>query len=163
MSHSPHHPFVARAQEYFHTHSVPFTLHTHDPVTTSEDAARVRDGYTLSQGSKALIVRVVGSRISRYCQLVIPGDKKFSEKKVCDLCDAQSVSLVSTHELDTLTSGIQPGGVPPLGFLFTIPVIADHGVFSNTEMVFNCGDRRVSVAIPTDAFKRMPIDIQDIT
>jgi prolyl-tRNA editing enzyme YbaK/EbsC (Cys-tRNA(Pro) deacylase) len=35
-----------------------FEIFEHEPVRTSDEAARTRNGYSLHQGAKALIVRV---------------------------------------------------------------------------------------------------------
>src|SRR5690242_10023929 len=51
----------------------------HQPVRTSEEAAKARPGYTLRQGAKAMIVRAkVNGGDKQFLMLVIPADQKFS-------------------------------------------------------------------------------------
>jgi hypothetical protein len=54
-----------------------------------------------------------------------------------------------------LTGGILPGGVPPFGNLFNLPVIADPALFENEKIIFNAGDRRFSVAMRAADYKRI--------
>lgn len=42
-----------------------FKTFEHEPVRTSEEAAKIRPGYTLKQGAKALIVRVKKSETDK--------------------------------------------------------------------------------------------------
>lgn len=51
-----------------------YEVYEHEPVRTSEEAAKVRPEYTLKQGAKALVVRVKISKLDKkFVMLVVPG------------------------------------------------------------------------------------------
>lgn len=125
-----------------------FETFEHEPVRTSEEAGKVRTGYSLAQGAKAMIVRVKKSTTDKsFAMLVLPGDKRFDFTKVKQLFGAKDVRFATEEEVIKITDGVLPGGVPPFGNLFSLPVVADPLVFENEKIVFNAGDRRFSIAM----------------
>lgn len=132
-----------------------FETFEHEPVHTSEEAAKIRDGYTLKQGAKALIVRVKITGEKYFAMLVMPGDTKFSSDKVKKLLRAKDIRFATEDEVGEITEGIQTGGVPPFGNLFGLRVIVDQSLFSNEKIVFNAGDRRFSVAMKSKDYKML--------
>ena len=133
-----------------------FDYTEHEPVRTSEEAARVRPEYTLSQGAKALIVRIRkygGEKF--FAMLVVPGDLKFDIEKAKNLFEAKDIRFASEDEVSEITGGIKLGGVPPFGNLFGLKVWADQKVFENDKIIFNAGDKRASIAITTDDYKTL--------
>ncbi len=133
-----------------------FETFEHEPVTTSEEAAKIRPGYTLRQGAKALIVRIKKSEADKkYVMLVISGDLRFDNSKVKDFFGAKDIRFASEEEIAKLTRGVQIGGVPPFGNLFNLEIVADPKLFENEKIVFNAGDRRFSVAMRSEDFKKL--------
>ncbi len=133
-----------------------FESFEHEPVTTSEEAAKVREGkYSLSQGAKALILRVKESSGKRFVMVVLPGDQKFSGNRLKKILNSKDIRFATVEEINKLTNGIVVGGVPPFGNLFELEVIADIGLFKNDKIVFNAGDRRFSVAMKATDYKKL--------
>ena len=133
-----------------------FETFEHEPVRTSEEAAKVRMGYSQTQGAKAMIVRVKKSASEKsFAMLVLTGDKRLDFAKVKQLFGARNIRFATEEEVVKLTGGVLPGGVPPFGNLFDLPVIADPLLFENEKIVFNAGDRRFSIAMKSDDYKRM--------
>ncbi len=126
----------------------------HEPVRTSEEAARTRPGYTLHQGAKAMIVKAKGTE-TRFVMLVLPADLRFDNAKVRAVLKAKDVRFASEQEVAELTGGVLPGAVPPFGDLFNLQVVADPSLFENERIVFNAGDRSFSVAMRSDDYKRI--------
>ena len=54
-----------------------------------------------------------------------------------------------------MTDGVQPGGVPPFGNLFELPVYAVPELFDVERIVFNAGDRRFSLAMRSSDYRRL--------
>lgn len=109
--------------------------------------AKIRKGYSLSEGSKALIVATDGG----FAQIVVPGDTRFSNAKARRLIGTNALRFANEAELSEVTGGVLPGAVPPFGSLFGLPVYADLKLFSSDRMVFNCGERTASIAMrPSD-------------
>ena len=125
-----------------------FEVFVHEPVTTSIDASKIRHGYNLSQGAKALILKASED----YFMVVVPGDKKIDNSKLKKALDLKEVRFATPEEVSYITSGILIGGVPPFGSQFNIPTYVDKVLLSNEKIIFNCGDRRVSVALRINEF-----------
>ena len=131
------------------------TFH-HRPVRTSEEAAEARPGYSLNQGAKAIILRVKRTNKDKFfVMLVFPADRKFDAKRVKDYFGARDIRFATEAEVSALTDGVQPGGVPPFGNLFELPVYAAPGLFDVERIVFNAGDRRFSLAMRSSDYRRL--------
>ncbi|HZQ08330.1 MAG TPA: YbaK/EbsC family protein [Anaerolineae bacterium] len=128
----------------------------HKAVRTSEQAARTRPGYTLHQGAKALVLRVKKSNADKFfAMLVMPADCQFDNARVKAVFGARDLRFATDGEVAELTGGVEPGGVPPFGNLFGLRVIADPALFENERIVFNAGDRRFSVAMRAEDYRRI--------
>ena len=161
-----YHPLATEIVNFLKSKSVEFDILEHAEVVTSEEASQVRDGFSLQEGVKALIVKCKNARGAEYkfIQLCIPGDRKFSSSKVRALLSVKEVRFANENELSTITKDVKPGGVPPVGnVFFNLPLYVDEKVFQNKRMVFNCGDRCMSIALSTkdyaDVFKPAIVDI----
>ena len=133
---------------------------THAPVTTSVEASQIRHGYSITQGAKALILRSGG----KFLMVVVPGDKKFLNSKLKRLLNVKEVSFASQEEIAQLTQGILIGGVPPFGSAFNLKTYLDRSVLENEKIIFNCGDRQVSVAMYSQEYIEIELpEICDLT
>lgn len=136
--------------------NIDFKEYHHKPVRTSEEADAVRPEYSLSQGAKALIVRVKFTEKRRqYIMFVIPGDKRMNSKKVKKGLNCKSLTFATFAEVEKVTGGVQPGGVPPFGNLFSIKVYVDPSLSDNDEIIFNAGDRSYSIAMRYDDWEKL--------
>jgi prolyl-tRNA editing enzyme YbaK/EbsC (Cys-tRNA(Pro) deacylase) len=117
-------------------------------VRTSEEVAKIRTGYNLNQGVKAIIVRVkISESNKKFVMLVLPGDLRFDNAKIKSIFTAKDVRFATEQEVSEITNGIQVGGVPLFGNLFGLEVIVNPKLLENEKIVFNAGDRRFSVAM----------------
>ena len=129
---------------------------SHAPVRTSEEAAAARPGYSLTQGAKAIILRVKrGKRDKRFVMLVLPADRRFDSKLVKAHFQARDIRFATEAEALSLTGGVQPGGVPPFGGIFDLPLYATPQLFDQERIVFNAGDRRFSLAMRSADYRRL--------
>jgi prolyl-tRNA editing enzyme YbaK/EbsC (Cys-tRNA(Pro) deacylase) len=142
-----YHPVTENIQSLLRERGVWFETFEHEPVRTSEEAAAVRPEYTISQGSKALIVRVKKDGKKFFAMVVVPGDKKFDAKKLRTSFGLGDVRFATEAEVGEITGGVQPGGVPPFGNIFGLAVYADDAVFQNEKIIFNAGDRAFSIGM----------------
>lgn len=153
MDLSPYHPVVSEIVALLEKDSLWHEVFVHEPVRTSEEAARVRSDYTIEQGAKAIILRAKKSQKDKFfVMLVLPGDKKFDALKVKEILGVKDIRFATVDEVINITEGIQPGGVPPFGNLFKLPVYADPSLLENERIIFNAGDRRISVAMNSKDF-----------
>lgn len=148
LSLEKYHPVVLQIINLLSEHKIWHETFTHEPVRTSEEAASLRDGYTLQQGAKTILIRVkISSAKKRFAMLVMPGDTRFDSDKVKELFHAKDIRFATEAEVLSLTNGVQPGGVPPFGNLFGIEVIVDPTLLENEKIIFNAGDRCFSVGM----------------
>ena len=152
-----YHPVVTQIRTLLDTAGVSYQTYEHAAVRTSEEAAALRPEYTLAQGAKALLIRVKykGDQPPGFVQVVVPGDARFDTKRLRQQLGAKDVRFATEAEVDTLTGGVQPGGVPPFGNLFDLPVYADETLFANDTIIFNAGDRAYSIAMATKDYERV--------
>lgn len=130
--------------------NVEFELTEHEPVFTSEEAAKVR-GINQKLGTKAMIVR---TKAENYI-FAIPADKMIDMKKVKKLFLVRDASLLSREDAERLT-GLKMGCVPPLGLLFGLQTFVDDGVLGNEEIYFSPGSH-------THTIKMKSADLVKIT
>ena len=143
-----YHPLTKQITDLLTRAQVWFETFTHEPVRTSEQAARTRPGYELKQGAKAILARVKRTESEKFfVMLVFPADKQFDKVKVKKYFNARDIRFATESEVAALTNGVEPGGVPPFGNLFHLRVIADPTLFENENIIFNAGDRRFSVSM----------------
>lgn len=124
----------------------------HEPVITSEDAAKTR-GFALKQGIKALLFT---NGNGAWVIVNVPGDKKVVSGKVATQMkwSKRDIRMATPDEVLDMT-GCEIGSVPPFGHKSDIPLLVDMGVFDNTTSAFNIGLRTHSVLIPTDEMKAL--------
>lgn len=140
---------VQRIKQFFAGHGIKTTYLEHEPVVTSEDAAKTR-GFELKQGIKAiLLTNGIG-----WVVVNIPADKKVDIKKVADNREwsKNKIKMATPDEVLHMT-GCEIGAVPPFGHKEKIPTLVDRGVYNNKESTFNIGLRTISVKIETELMK----------
>ena len=151
-----YHPVVSKIIELLDHHHFWYQTFEHQPVRTSQEAATIRTGYTLHQGTKAMIARIkISNTNKKFVMLVFPADLNFDTKKIKQIFGAKDIRLATEQELSQLTNGIEPGGVPPFGTLFSLEVYADPTVLGNEKIIFNAGDRRFSIAINSTDYQNL--------
>jgi len=149
-----YHPVTEKIKNILEEHNAWYETFEHKPVRTSEEAAKIRDGYTLKQGAKAIIIRIKKSKSEkRFIMLVIPGDKRFDNKKIKKYFEVKNVRFATEAEVSELTDNVKVGGVPPFGDIFKLEVYVDESLFENDRIVFNAGDRRFSIGMKLADFK----------
>lgn len=150
-----YHITVQKIKSLLDEHGAWFETFEHDPVRTSEEAAKIRIGYTIKQGAKAIIVRVKNFSNKYFAMLVLPGDQRFDNEKVKRIFDAKDIRFATEKEVGEITGGVQVGGVPPFGNLFDLKVVVDPSLFNNEKIIFNAGDRSCSIAIKSEDYKKI--------
>lgn len=160
-----YHPVTTQIQNVLQQNAIWYESFEHEPVRTSEQAARTRPGYTLHQGAKAILLRIKRSNADKFfVMLVFPADLQFDTGKVKTFFNARDIRFATDAEVGELAQGIEPGGVPPFGNLFELRVIADPKLFAIEKIVFNAGDRRFSIAMLSADYARLVNpEIVDIT
>ena len=128
-----------RLEAWLNSRRVPFSVSRHEPVYTSEEAARVR-GTALSSGAKALIVKAG----DRFCMLVLPADRRLDSKKLRAALGVKGSRFATKEEVAELT-GLEPGSIPPFGSFFGMETHCDQALAQNDSINFNAADHGISI------------------
>jgi len=113
---------------------ISFELLEHEPVYTSEQAAKLR-GTSLKMGAKALIFNADAKPI----MIVVAGDKRVETKRFKELYHIHNLEMASSEEVEKVTDGVKIGAVHPLGNIHGLTVYVDTSLGHNKIVVFNAG------------------------
>lgn len=130
-----------RVESLLNQHGITFQVLRHEPVYTSEEAARVR-GTPLSSGAKALICKGEAA----FVMFVLPADRKLDSHAVRQAKGWRKLRFATREEVLELT-GLAPGSIPPFGSLFSLPTLCDQRLGENEVINFNAGDHSISVSM----------------
>lgn len=130
-------------------HKIQYKCFTHEPVHTSEEAAKVR-GVPLESGAKALVLRSEG----KFLMVVIAGDKKIDLKKVKEVIKSKRLSLATPEEALQVTH-CTIGSIPPFGNLFGIPVYIDISLTKSPIINFSAGRHDTSIAMSIADYQKV--------
>jgi Ala-tRNA(Pro) deacylase len=122
-------------------HNVQFKVLRHEPVYTSQDAARVR-GVALASGAKALVCKAE----DRFVMFVMPADRRLANKKIRRLLGIRKLRFATRDEVFELT-GLLPGSIPPFGSVFGLPTWCDEELAEQSQINFNAGDHAISISM----------------
>ena len=130
-----------RVESLLKQHDIIFQVLRHEPVYTSEEAARVRD-TPLSSGAKALIVKGEEG----FVMFIVPADRKLDSHAVRHAKGWKKMRFATREEVLELT-GLTPGSIPPFGSLFGLHTHCDERLGENDVINFNAGDHSISVGM----------------
>ncbi|OGI14769.1 hypothetical protein A3K63_02740 [Candidatus Micrarchaeota archaeon RBG_16_49_10] len=128
---------------------IPFKTMTHEPVFTSEEAARVR-GTTLESGAKAMVLRSGG----KFYMFVISAAKKIDMRKAKKILGTKSLSFATPEEVFQ-NCHCEIGAVPPFGDLFGLEVFVDESVAGQETMNFNAGRHDTSMQMESKDYLKV--------
>lgn len=125
--------------ELFNSHDIKYELIEHEPVYTSEDAAKIRD-TKLSEGAKALVFIADKAPILVVC----PGDKRVDTKAFKIEFKIKDLSMATREKVKELTT-LEIGSIPPTGSTMSLKTYFDSA-FKDKDMVsFNAGAHTKSI------------------
>jgi Ala-tRNA(Pro) deacylase len=130
-----------RVESLLREHGIAFQVFRHEPVYTSEEAARVR-GTPLASGAKALVCKGQEG----FVMFVLPADRKLDSHAVRRAKGWRKLRFASREEVMEMT-GLAPGSIPPFGSLFGLPTLCDERLGENEVINFNAGDHTVSLSM----------------
>jgi len=120
---------------------IPYKEIEHEPVYTSEQAAKVR-GISISQGAKSLLLKCEGD----FILVVLPGDRKLDSKKLKSLLKVKDLRFALPNEVKD-NMGCEIGACYPFGNLIGLPTYVDNSLSKNDIISFNPGLHTRSIEI----------------
>ncbi len=131
---------VNKVKKTLDDRKVNYELTVHEPVYTSEQAARIR-GVSVKTGVKALVLKTYEHR---FILVLVTADKRADLEKVAELEGTKNVRLANPQEVFEVT-GCEIGSVPPFGHLIELKTYMDREILENDEVNFNCGEHTKSI------------------
>jgi Ala-tRNA(Pro) deacylase len=114
-------------------HNVVFEEIEHEPVYTSEQAAKVR-GMSLSSGAKSLLLKAEND----FVLVILPGDKRLDSKLLKSYLSVKNIRFATPEEVEHIM-GCQIGACYPFGNLIGIRTFVDKSLTDCKEIFFNPG------------------------
>jgi len=127
-------------KELLDSNGMTYEVAEHEPVYTSEQAAKVR-GVELKTGVKALILK---TEEGSFVMGLIAADRRIDLKKLAKIARTKKLRLASPQEVLMIT-GCEVGSVHPFGNLHRLPTYLDNSVLENDMVNFNAGLHTVSI------------------
>jgi Ala-tRNA(Pro) deacylase len=141
-----------RVVQYLKENSVAFEQITH-PSAGSAEEYRQTMGTRLQQQAKALFVRYKNGDSKGFAVVAIQAQKKADFNLIRRLLGAQEVRLGTLEQLEEVT-GCTFGELPPLGKIFSLPLLMDKELLSEEKIYFNAGALTFSIVMnPADLVK----------
>jgi Cys-tRNA(Pro) deacylase len=129
-------------KELLNSNGITYEVSEHEPVYTSEQAAKVRK-VELKTGVKALVLKTDEASL---IMGLIAADKKIDLKKLAKIARTKKLRLASPQEVLKIT-GCEVGSVHPFGNLHRLPTYLDSSILENNMVNFNAGLHTVSIEI----------------
>lgn len=129
----------AKIKKVLDENKVEYKVSEHEPVYTSEQAARIR-GVDIKTGAKSIVVRSKGE----FYNFVLSAAKKIDFSKVKKILNLKSVSFASAEEVLKVMH-CEIGSVPPFGNLYGLDVYCDNSLLENEYIDFNAGLHTASI------------------
>jgi len=120
---------------------IPYKETEHEPVYTSEQAAKVR-GTSISQGAKSLLLKCEDD----FILVILPGDRKLNSKKLKNLLNVKDLRFAFPEEIKN-KMGCEIGACYPFGNLIGLPTYVDKFLSKNDTISFNPGLHTRSIEI----------------
>lgn len=131
-------------------HAVAWEELAHEPVRTSEEAARAR-GLPLRMGAKSIVFKA-GERFGLF---VLSAAAGLRSREVRRHLQVQRTRFATARELAGLT-GLERGAVPPFGEpILPLPLFVDPALLVNERIAFTPGRRDRSIVMAADDYLRV--------
>ncbi len=149
------HKVTSKLLRHLDNHNVSYRVVKHEATQTSKDSAEAR-GTLLSEGAKALVLKLTRGAVSEFAVFVLQAHRKLDSKSVKRALSAKKVRFATKSELLDLT-GLEPGSVPPFGEpVLPLPCYVDPALIAGTSNVaFNAGSKTFSVIMKTEDFAEL--------
>ncbi len=138
-----------RIVEVLKVAGVPYKTYDHEPVYTSEQAAKIRK-TALHTGLKALVMYTDGKPV----MIAVPADYKVDFKRFKEEFKVKDLRMATAEEVKKVAL-VPIGAVPPFGEIFGIPLYVDKSVKENKTIVFNAGLHTRSISLTETDYEKV--------
>ena len=113
----------------------------HEPVYTSEQAAKTRGLESAKVGVKAMILKADNGN---FILVLNPGDKRIDTKKIAKLEGVKKLSLAKPDEVQKV-AGVKIGCVGPFGLKTKLKTYLNEEILENEYVYFNPGMHTITI------------------
>jgi prolyl-tRNA editing enzyme YbaK/EbsC (Cys-tRNA(Pro) deacylase) len=139
-----------RVRRLLEEKGIAYEATAHEPVYTSEQAARVRGLPSAAAGIKSMILR---SDTGGFLLVLNPGDQRINTKKIARLEGVKDLTLATAGEVETL-GGVTVGCVPPFGLRVSLKTYLNRDLLDNEFLYFNPGSHTLTFRVrPADLMR----------
>ncbi|MFA6253672.1 MAG: YbaK/EbsC family protein [Candidatus Paceibacterota bacterium] len=139
----------AKILNFLDDHHIKYEVLEHEPVFTSEQAAKIR-GTELCQGAKTLLLKTGGE----FVLAVLPGERRLDTKKLKKILGVKDLRFALPEEVEKIM-GCQIGACYPFGNLIGVRMVVDQAMGDNEIITFNIGRHDRSVKMRWDDYKNI--------
>lgn len=129
--------------------AIKYEILEHEPVYTSEQAAKVR-GLSLKQGAKSLLLKADGE----FILAVLPGNRKLDSKKLKQKLGVKNLRFATPDEVKKIM-GCEIGACYPIGTIIGIKPLVEISFAQNEIISFNPGVHNKSIKIHWVNYQRL--------
>ena len=128
------------------TNSVKYKELEHDPIYTTEDAAKV-PGLFLESGAKSMLLKAK----DKFVLVVMSGDKKLDSKKLKKVLGIKDLRFASPAEVKD-KMGCIVGACYPFGSIANLETLLDKSLLDQSEISINPGLHHKSILLNIEDF-----------
>jgi Ala-tRNA(Pro) deacylase len=135
---------------YLRRAGVPFARQRHPSAETAQDLARAL-GISGYQVAKTVVVEADGGT----WMAVVPAPEVVDLQRLAAILAARSIRVLEEHEFAGLFQGCEVGTQPPLGKLYSVPLVVDGDLAEEPEIAFLAGSHQESFKLRFRDFSRL--------
>ncbi|MCD8547168.1 MAG: YbaK/EbsC family protein [Aeromonadaceae bacterium] len=141
---------IALLERYLTAAHVPYRLTPHPLAFTAMEIAQ-RAHVPGDSFAKTVLIRADG----QLRMLVMPATRGVDFAALAQALDCQQLTLAREYEFAPLFTDCEPGGEPPLGQLFGLPVYLDAQLLHYPRISFNAGTLREVMELDCQDYLRL--------
>lgn len=133
-------PILTKLREFLEANGVRYEVRSHRPAFTAQEVAAA-EHVPGREVAKVVMVRDG----EEYLMAVIAAPLHVDLGRLAKAAGRAKLRLAAEVEFARLFPGCDPGGMPPFGNLYGIPVWVDESLTRDEEIVFNAGNHEQTV------------------
>ena len=141
---------VKKLKDFLDTNHIKYVSITHSQAYTAQEVAASAH-IPGREMAKVVIVELAGE----LAMAVLQANRRVILQDLREIIGSDQVSFAPEAKFQNRFPDCEIGAMPPFGNLFNLRVIADPTLFENERIVFNAGDRRFSVAMRAEDYKKI--------
>lgn len=126
-----------------------------DPQLADTAAFCEHYGFTADETCNAILVIAKSTPPKYACCVVLAKSKVDVNKKVSELLQVKRLSFAAGEQTKELT-GMEIGGVTPVGLPDDMPIFLDAALFNNEKVVLGGGNRSSKLVINPAELRKIP-------